>query len=253
LRGPADCFSPAGYWWRQGCSLFAICLGGKSCHGLAFPEACARQAGAVAHSGSGIIAGGQWQGIKLVPMVTETEEYRQCISVIAREVERLERSGIKAPEKLELGAMIEVPSILFELDELLELTDFISIGSNDLIQFLTASDRANTRVAGSYDPIGVPRLRAIKMIVDAAKRHDIPLTMCGELAGRPIEALALMAIGMSALSMGPSSVGPVKDLVLNLDLAPIREEVNKVLNGQIKGQDMRDLLTQLADKQNLPL
>ncbi|VAW21798.1 Phosphoenolpyruvate-protein phosphotransferase of PTS system, partial [hydrothermal vent metagenome] len=189
----------------------------------------------------------------LVPMVTETEEYRQCISVIAREVERLKRSDIKVPKKLELGAMIEVPSILFELDELLELTDFISIGSNDLIQFLTASDRANTRVAGSYDPIGVPRLRAIKMIVDAAKRYDIPLTMCGELAGRPIEALALMAIGMTALSMGPSSVGPVKDLVLNLDLAPIREEVNKVLNGQNKGQDMRDLLTQLSDKQNLPI
>lgn len=189
----------------------------------------------------------------LVPMVTEAEEYRRCISVIAREVERLERSGMQAPQKLELGAMIEVPSILFELDELLEAVDFISIGSNDLIQFLTASDRANTRVAGSYDPIGVPRLRAIKTVVDAARRHDVPLTMCGELAGRPIEALALMAIGMTSLSMGPSSVGPVKDLVLNLELAPVREEVEKVLNGQNKGQNMRDLLRQMADRQNLPL
>ena len=196
----------------------------------------------------------------LVPMVTETEEYRMCISMVEREVERLKKSGGKVPEKLEMGAMIEVPSILFELDELLEITDFVSIGSNDLIQFLTAADRANTRVASSYDPIGLPRLRAIRMIVDAAGRHGVPLTMCGELAGRPIEALALMAIGMTRLSMGPSSVGPVKDLVLNLELKPVKAAVEKALagNGGNDGENgggcnMRDLLQQLAQAQNLPI
>jgi len=189
----------------------------------------------------------------LVPMVTETAEYLRCVAVIEREVERLVRNGKKAPKRLEMGAMIEVPSILFELDELLAHTDFISIGSNDLIQFLTASDRANTRVASSYDPIGLPRLRAIKTIVDAAKRYNMPLTMCGELAGRPIEALALMAIGMNRLSMGPSSVGPVKDLVLNLDMAPIKRAVGQAINGNGDGEDMRQMLTRMAKEQNLPL
>lgn len=189
----------------------------------------------------------------LVPMVTETAEYCRAIGVIHREVDRLERSGAKVPKKLELGAMIEVPSVLFELDELLVHTDFVSIGSNDLIQFLTATDRANTRVANSYDPIATPRLRAMKMIVDAAKRHDVPLTMCGELAGRPVEALALMSIGMTKLSMGPSSIGPIKDMVLNCELAPIAKIICDVLLGKSKNQNIRDLLSEWADKHNVPL
>ncbi len=189
----------------------------------------------------------------LVPMVTETEEYCKCVGVIRREVARLGRSGQKTPETLEIGAMIEVPSILFELDELLAHTDFISIGSNDLIQFLTATDRANTRVANSYDPIATPRLRAIRMIVRAAEKHNIPLTMCGELAGRPLEALALLAIGMTKLSMGPSSIGPIKDMVLNCDLGPIAQDIQNVLDGKVPPTNIRDLLTGWSEKQNLPI
>ncbi|HHG90404.1 MAG TPA: phosphoenolpyruvate--protein phosphotransferase [Devosia sp.] len=194
----------------------------------------------------------------LVPMVTETDEFRACANVIHREVERLERMGQRAPEKLELGAMIEVPSLLFELDDLLVHTDFVSIGSNDLIQFLTAADRANTRVAGTYDAIGVPRLRAIKMIVDASARHKVPLTMCGELAGRPVEALALLAIGMTKLSMGPSSVGPIKDMILACELKPIRAAVCSMLEGAADGStskvaNVRELLQDWAERQNLPV
>ncbi len=189
----------------------------------------------------------------LVPMVTETGEFCRCVGVIEREVERLQRSGGQVPEKLELGAMIEVPSILFELNELLEYADFISIGSNDLIQFLTATDRANARVARSYDPIAIPRLRAIRQVVEAAQRHGKPLTMCGELAGRPIEALALMSIGMTSLSMGPSSIGPIKDMILNLELEPVMESVMKVVRGSGNGVNVRDLLVGWAEKQNLPV
>ncbi len=194
----------------------------------------------------------------LVPMVTETQEYRACVNVIHKEIERLKRAGHKPPQKLELGAMIEVPSLLFELDELLPHTDFISIGSNDLIQFLTASDRANTRVAASYDAIGTPRLRAMKLIVEAARRHNVALTMCGELAGRPIEALALLAIGMTRLSMGPSSIGPIKDMILGCDLAPISEAVCAVLEpGSAKNHpgttSIRELLRYWAERQNLSI
>lgn len=189
----------------------------------------------------------------LVPMVTETFEFRQTKMVVAKEVERLKRAGQPVPASIEIGAMVEVPSLLFELDQLLPEADFVSIGSNDLVQFLTAADRANPRVAGSYDPIGLPRLRAIRLVVDAAARHGKPVTMCGELAGRPIEALALMAIGMTRLSMGPASIGPIKEMILNLDLRPVREAVAAALRDGIEGMTIRELLAHWVEKQRLPL
>jgi phosphotransferase system enzyme I (PtsP) len=189
----------------------------------------------------------------LVPMVTETFEFIQTKLVVQKEVERLRRQGKRLPSRLELGVMVEVPSLLFELDQLLPEADFVSIGSNDLVQFLTASDRANPRVAKNYDPIGMPRLRAIRMVVDAARRYNIPITMCGELAGKPLEALALMAIGMNRLSMGPASIGPIKELVLNVDLKPIRLSVGAALSDGADGVSVRALLQEWIEKQNLPV
>lgn len=188
----------------------------------------------------------------LVPMVTETAEYLRCTQVIRKEVERLSRLHAVVPSKLEIGAMIEVPSLLYELDSLLPETDFVSIGSNDLIQFLTATDRANRRVAGSYDPIAKPRLRVIRQIVEAAQAHNVPLTMCGELAGRPMDALALMAVGMTRLSMGPSSIGPIKELILSVELASIQAKVAEALDGS-QQVNIRALLVELAAKQSLPV
>jgi phosphotransferase system enzyme I (PtsP) len=189
----------------------------------------------------------------LVPMVTETFEFRQTRMVVNKEVERLWRAGKAVPSKLELGVMVEVPSLLFELDQLLPEADFVSIGSNDLVQFLTASDRANPRVAKNYDPIGLPRLRAIRHVVDAARKYSVPITMCGELAGKPVDALALMAIGMTRLSMGPASIGPIKELVLNLDLTPIRQSVAAALSDGASGVSIRALLHEWIEKQGLPI
>jgi phosphotransferase system enzyme I (PtsP) len=189
----------------------------------------------------------------LVPMVTETFEFRQVRMVVHREVDRLGRAGKPTPSRLELGAMVEVPSLLFELDQLLPEADFVSIGSNDLVQFLTASDRGNPRVAKNYDPVGLPRLRAIRTVVDAARRHNIPVTMCGELAGKPVEALALLAIGMTRLSMGPASIGPIKEMVRHVNLKPIRMSVAAALSDGAEGIVIRELLKEWIDKQNLPV
>ncbi|KRA95464.1 peptidase [Devosia sp. Root685] len=189
----------------------------------------------------------------LVPMVTETFEFRQTKLVVAKEVERLRRAGEKVPSRLELGAMVEVPSLLFELDQIMPEADFVSIGSNDLVQFLTAADRANPRVSKNYDAIALPRLRAMRLVVDAARRHNKPVTMCGELAGKPMEALALMAIGMTRLSMGPASIGPIKELVLNVDLKPIQDSVAAALSVGADGVAIRDLLKEWVEKQNLPM
>lgn len=189
----------------------------------------------------------------LVPMVTEVSEFRQARMVVKKEWERLKRSGAVVPEKIELGSMVEVPSLLFELDYLLPEVDFISIGSNDLVQFMTAADRANPRVAGNYDPIALPRLRMLRHIVDAAERYDVPVTMCGELAGHPIEALALLAIGMTELSMGASSIGPIREMILSLELEPIRKSIAAALSEGADGAPIRALLIEWAERQNLPI
>jgi phosphotransferase system enzyme I (PtsP) len=187
----------------------------------------------------------------LVPMVTDAWEFRRTRLVVNKEVERLRHAGEKVPSKLELGAMIEVPSLLWELDQVLPEADFVSIGSNDLIMFLTASDRANPRVSRSYDPIALPRLRALRSIVDAARRYNVPLTMCGELAGKPVEALALMAIGMTRLSMSPPAIGPIKEMILGVDLAPIRSSVSAALLEGADGVGIRELLLDWAERQSL--
>ncbi len=189
----------------------------------------------------------------LVPMVTDCQEFKQAKQMINVELNRLRNTQFTAPSTLRVGAMIEVPSLLFELDQLLPLTDFVSIGSNDLVQFLTAADRDNARVARRYDAISAPRMRAFKTIADAAKKHGKPLTMCGELAGRPIESLALMAVGIERLSMAASSVGQIKELVLSLDLAQLRAQMATALDEDQGDLDVREFLYALADRQGLPL
>jgi len=187
----------------------------------------------------------------LVPMVTETWEFVETKRVVKLELERLIRSGQTPPSKLEIGAMIEVPSLLFELDHVLPEADFVSIGSNDLIMFMNAADRTNSRVAKAYDPIGLPRLRALRHIVDMARRYNVPITMCGELAGRTIEALALMAIGMTRLSMSPPAIGPIKEMVMSMELKPIQAAVAAALGEGQYGVGIRELLMDLAAKQGL--
>jgi phosphotransferase system enzyme I (PtsP) len=186
-------------------------------------------------------------------MVTDAWEFRQTRVVLDKEVERLRREGHPMPSKLELGAMIEVPSLLWELDQVLPQADFVSIGSNDLVMFLTAADRGNPRVAKAYDPISVPRLRALKHIVDMAAKYDVPLTMCGELAGRTVEALALLAIGMTKLSMSPPSIGPIKEMILGLELKPIRAAVTAALAEGTNGPPIRELLLDWAARQMLAI
>ena len=189
----------------------------------------------------------------LVPMVTDAWEFRKAKLVIAKEVERLKHEGKPVPAPLEVGAMIEVPSLLWELDQVLPESDFVSIGSNDLVMFLTASDRANPRVAKAYDPIALPRLRALKHIVDSARRYNVPLTMCGELAGKTVESLALLSIGMTRLSMSPPAIGPIKEMILGLELEPIRKSVSAALLEGSSGVGIRELLLDWVGRQSLAI
>src|SRR5690606_8952744 len=118
------------------------------------------------------------------------------------------------PSKLRIGAMIEVPSLLYELDALMPHVDFVSVGSNDLLQFLFAADRSNAHVGHRYDPLSVSALRALRHVVRTGAVHGVPVTLCGEMAGRPLEAMALIGLGFRTISMAPASIGPVKTMIL---------------------------------------
>ncbi len=153
----------------------------------------------------------------MFPMIATVDEFDQAKELVERELTHLRRHGHKLPDEVEVGSMVEVPSLLYQLDELLERVDFLSVGSNDLVQFLYAIDRGNPRVANRFDPLSAPVLRALKDIADKCREHGKPVTLCGELASQPIGALALAAIGYRSLSLTPSAMGPVKAMLLELD------------------------------------
>lgn len=161
----------------------------------------------------------------MIPMVTEANEVDLFRAYVEKELGIMVRKGIPAPCRLSLGAMIEVPSVLFELDALLPKVDFVSVGSNDLLQFLFAADRTNSRVGSRYDSLSIAPLRVLSEIVKACAKHKTPLTLCGEMAGQPLEAMALIALGFRTLSMAPASIGPVKTMIFSLDL----KKVHKIL------------------------
>jgi phosphotransferase system enzyme I (PtsP) len=138
--------------------------------------------------------------------------------------------------------MSEVPSLLFELDGLLPKVDFVSIGSNDLLQFLFAADRTNARVGSRYDSLTVAPMRALAQLVNACARHKTPLTVCGEMAGRPLEAMALIGLGFRTLSMAPASIGPVKATILALHAGGAQQIVERFVRdgkGSLRTELMR--------------
>jgi phosphotransferase system enzyme I (PtsP) len=165
----------------------------------------------------------------MIPMVSDAGEMDAVGVMIDKELALIERRGQKPPAKLSIGAMLEVPSLLFELETLLPKVDFISIGSNDLMQFLFAADRTNARVGSRYDCLSVAPLRALKQVVRACKKHKVPLTLCGEMAGRPLEAMALIGLGMRSISMAPASIGPVKAMIRSLNARGLTSLMEQLL------------------------
>ena len=131
----------------------------------------------------------------MLPMIADVSEFGAARGLIDREVAMLKRHGRPEPKRLLVGAMVEAPALLWQLDRLFEEIDFASVGSNDLVQFLFAADRGNVRVADRFDSLNPSALKALSSIVEAAGRHDVPLTLCGEMAGRPLEAMALIGLG----------------------------------------------------------
>lgn len=179
-----------------------------------------------------LIAASRGRELRIMfPLVASVEEFRAARALVDHEIAWAERRGRTAPGLLRVGAMIEAPALIWHLDALLPLTDFVSVGTNDLMQYLFAADRGNPRVADRYDPLSPPALRVMKAIYDACHESGTPVSVCGEMAGRPLEAFALLALGYDRLSMPPSGIGPVKRMVLSCDREAARRGVLNLLKG----------------------
>jgi len=189
----------------------------------------------------------------MVPMVTEVSELRQVRELLQKEVQHLSRFGHGLPRKLQFGAMLEVPALLWQLDELMDAVDFVSVGSNDLFQFAMAVDRGNARVSERFDPLERPFLRILRDIVRGADRNKTPVTLCGELAGKPLSAMALLGVGFRSISMSPASIGPVKAMLLGLDVGALAAVVNEALDDRHATTPMREVLARFAESHNIPL
>jgi phosphotransferase system, enzyme I, PtsP len=188
----------------------------------------------------------------MIPMVTEVAELRAVRELMQKEFQHLSRFGYELPKKLQFGAMLEVPALMWQLDELMSEVDFVSVGSNDLFQFSMAVDRGNARVSDRFDILGRPFLRILRDIVRAAERNNTSLTLCGEMAGKPLSAMALMGLGFRSISMSPASIGPVKAMLLGLDVKQLTGIMDAALDEGYPREPMRHLLEKFAEANNLP-
>jgi phosphotransferase system enzyme I (PtsP) len=189
----------------------------------------------------------------MFPMIATVEEFDKAKALVEFELTHLRRHGHSLPERVEIGAMVEVPSLLLQLDELFARVDFLSVGSNDLMQFLYAADRGNPRVSDRYDPLSTPMLRVLKDIADRGKKYGKPVALCGELASRPIGALALAILGYRSLSLSPSMVGPVKALLLDLDCRQGEQAILPLLDKPVGSVSVRAQLEKFAASEGLQL
>jgi len=170
----------------------------------------------------------------MFPFVAQLEEFRMARAELDKAMERERILGHPLPASVEIGAMLETPSLAFAPDVFFQEVDFISIGGNDLKQFFFAADRENERVRRRYDTLNVSFLTFLENLVARCHANNTPVSFCGEDAGRPIEAVAFAALGLRSLSMRPASIGPVKHLLRRLNL----DDVHAVINAARDRGDM---------------
>ena len=162
----------------------------------------------------------------MFPFVAQFDEFRAARTAVLDEIERERRMGHVLPEHVEIGAMLETPSLAFAPRQFYEMADFISIGGNDLKQFFFAADRENERVRRRYDTLNVSYLTFIEQIVKRCDEIGTPVSFCGEDAGRPVEAVCFAAMGLRVFSMRPASIGPVKSLIRRVNLDEARSVID---------------------------
>jgi phosphotransferase system enzyme I (PtsP) len=182
----------------------------------------------------------------MFPMVSEPWEYEAARKIVEEQRAWLAGRKKALPTRILYGCMLEVPSLAEMLDVLLPRLDFLSVGTNDLTQFLFAADRSNPRLAERYDWLSPAILRFLRRIAKACDKHNVPLGVCGEMGGRTLEAMALVGIGIRRLSITPAGVGPVKAMIRSLDASAVARAMDRLLKDP--PADFRGALAEWAEK-----
>jgi phosphotransferase system enzyme I (PtsP) len=164
----------------------------------------------------------------LLPMVSDVDEFNRARALVDRELERARLLNLIRPTQVLVGAMLEVPALAFMLPQLMRCADFVSIGSNDLLSLAFAVDRTNPRVSKRYDNLNPASLTLIRLIVGSAAENSGDLSLCGEMAGRPLDAMALLGLGLRTLSMQPGQIGPIKMMIRSMHLGEVAAFVDRL-------------------------
>ncbi len=213
--------------------------------GLDRPALLRRQLRALLHA-----AAGRTLSV-MFPMVSDVAEFEAAKALLQREIDREKAFGDRLPAQIRVGAMLEVPALALQLPQLLPRCDFVSLGTNDLTQFLFAADRSNPRLARRYDVLSPAVLTFIREIARQAAAHNRPLTACGEMAGHPVEAMALIGCGLRRLSMAPQAVDQVKTMLRSLEVAPLEGHINQLLT--LPDHSIREQLRSYASDRDIPI
>ena len=187
----------------------------------------------------------------MFPLVTTVAEFDAARALVDRELEWAHKHGRSGPAELEVGVMVEAPALAWSIPDLADRADFLSIGTNDLMQYFFAADRGNARVSDRYDILSAPALRFLKRIREDADRAGIQISICGEAAGHPLEAIAFIALGFRRLSMPASGIGPVKRMLLALDTRAAADAIENLLRSG--ASSIRRELASFADARKYPL
>jgi len=185
------------------------------------------------------------------PMIAEIAELEQARAILDMELARAAKEGRILPAEIKTGVMLEVPALLWQLPALCDRVDFLSIGTNDLVQFLFACDRGNPRLADRYDPLSMPMLALLREVIERTRDAGVPLSMCGEMAGNPIEAMTLIGLGFRTLSMAATAIGPVKTMIRSLDATAVAGYLDEI--GSRPDHSLRPKLEAYALDHNIAL
>ncbi|MEO3427219.1 phosphoenolpyruvate--protein phosphotransferase [Pelagibius sp. CAU 1746] len=213
--------------------------------GLDRPALLRRQLRALLHAAAG-------RSLSVMfPMVSDVAEFDAARELLQREIDRERAFGDRLPADIRVGAMLEVPALALQLPQLLPRCDFVSLGTNDLVQFLFAADRNNPRLARRYDSLSPAVLTFVRDIARQAAEHGVPLTACGEMAGHPVEAMALVGCGVRRLSMAPQAIDQVKSMVRALEVAPLQDSIKQLLT--LPDHSIREQLRSYASDRDIPI
>ena len=201
-----------------------------------------------------LVAAGAGRHLRVMfPMVTIVDEFIEARALFDREIARAQKLGEELPKKIEVGVMLETPSLAWQISAVCDHADFVSVGANDLMQFFFAADRDNARVSDRYDVLHPAALSIMKFVADGCARNGKQASVCGAIAGRPLEAITLVALGYTTLSMPVTGIGPVKSAILKLDAAKLRAKLDPHIRIDSRSSTLRDIVREFCMEEGVPI